>query len=327
MTSGRLWLLLAWAAGALLLAWLLLIQDWNQLGPLLAGVGAGMLLICAWHLLPLLADTMAWRCLLPAGSRPGLARLALMRWQGESVNAILPVAQVGGDLLRARLVQVAGVPGAQSAAAIVVDLTLSVATLALFILAGVLAATLVHGAGPLATPAVAAGTLALGALSGFFLLQRSGMLARGLRQLAAMMSGPFWAGVADAADAFDAALARLWAQQLALLRSAGWALLGWLLGAGEIWLALHFLGYQPTLLDALLIECLVQAVRNAAFMVPGALGVQEAALMLAGPWLGLPAEAGLALALLRRLRELLLGLPGLAWIWLRPSDLAGPGRV
>jgi len=321
---SRRWLLFSWLAGALLLLGLLLSQDWQQLSPLLAGAGWGIVWICAWHLVPMLADTLAWRELLPAASRPRLLALLRMRWLGESVNSLLPVAQVGGDLLRARLAYVAGVPAAATAAAIVVDLTLSVASLALFILAGALLATLHFGHETVAAPAIAALLLALGAVGGFFLLQRTGGLARLLRRLAGIMAGPFWVGLATAADAFDDALNQLYRDHRRLLRSTGWALLAWLLGAGEIWLALYLLGFQPTLLEVMLIECFVQAVRNAAFVVPGALGVQEAALMLLSPLLGLPVEAGLAMALLRRLRELLLGLPGLAWTWLQPGMLVSP---
>ncbi|MDQ2694335.1 MAG: TIGR00374 family protein, partial [Pseudomonadota bacterium] len=100
-------------------------------------------------------------------------------------------------------------------------------------------------------------------------------------------------------------------------------LLAWLLGAGEVWLGLYFLGYPVGLLEAVLLESLGQAVRSAAFAVPGALGVQEGGYMLLGGVLGLSPEAGLALSLVRRVRELLLGIPALLawqaaegrWLW------------
>ena len=50
------------------------------------------------------------------------------------------------------------------------------------------------------------------------------------------------------------------------------------------------------------------------FFVPGALGIQEGGYVVVGRLLGIPAEMGLALALIRRVRELAFGIPGLiAW--------------
>ena len=48
--------------------------------------------------------------------------------------------------------------------------------------------------------------------------------------------------------------------------------------------------------------------------MPGALGVQEAAYVLAGPLVGLPPEAALALSLGKRVRELCLSVPTLL-VW------------
>jgi uncharacterized membrane protein YbhN (UPF0104 family) len=64
------------------------------------------------------------------------------------------------------------------------------------------------------------------------------------------------------------------------------------------------------------IESLGQVVRSMGFLVPGALGVQEGGYVLVCGLFGIPPEQALALSLVRRLRDLLLGLPGLvAWRW------------
>jgi len=59
----------------------------------------------------------------------------------------------------------------------------------------------------------------------------------------------------------------------------------------------------------LAIESLLFAVRNAAFIVPVGLGVQEGAYALLGPLFGLPAEAALALSLIKRARDISIGVP------------------
>jgi hypothetical protein len=62
------------------------------------------------------------------------------------------------------------------------------------------------------------------------------------------------------------------------------------------------------------IESLLFAIKNAAFVVPTGIGVQEGAYALLGPVFGLPAEAALALSLLKRARDIVIGIPVLlAW--------------
>ena len=87
-----------------------------------------------------------------------------------------------------------------------------------------------------------------------------------------------------------------------------------MLGTGEVWLAMHFLGHPVTLLEALVLESLVGAVRAAAFAVPGGLGVQEGGFIVLGSLLGVDATAALSLSLVKRVRELAFGLPGLL-VW------------
>lgn len=63
-----------------------------------------------------------------------------------------------------------------------------------------------------------------------------------------------------------------------------------------------------------MIEALIQGTGSAAFLVPGAIGVQEAGFVLFGSLLGMSHESAAALAVVRRCRDLLLYVPGLiAW--------------
>ena len=58
----------------------------------------------------------------------------------------------------------------------------------------------------------------------------------------------------------------------------------------------------------------MHAVRGAAFAVPGALGAQEGGLIVLCAIFGVPPEAALALSLVKRIPDLVLGVPGLlAW--------------
>ena len=66
--------------------------------------------------------------------------------------------------------------------------------------------------------------------------------------------------------------------------------------------------------QALVVETLGMAARSAGFAVPGALVVQEAGFMLAAGAAGLPPSLGLGLSLVKRIREIVVGLGGLA-LW------------
>jgi len=109
---------------------------------------------------------------------------------------------------------------------------------------------------------------------------------------------------------------RIYARRKDVMISIFWLSATWTLGILEVWIALWLLGYPSSFLVAFLIESLVQGVRAAAFLIPGALGAQEGGFLLVGTLLSIPAEGALALALARRARELAFGIPGLlAWQW------------
>jgi uncharacterized membrane protein YbhN (UPF0104 family) len=121
----------------------------------------------------------------------------------------------------------------------------------------------------------------------------------------------------------QAALLCLQTRRGALLRAGACHLLAWLLGAAETWLVLAAIGHPAGLGPALVLESLGMAARSAGFVVPGALGVQEGGFLLVGGLVGVPAEAAIALCVVKRARELLAGLPGLlAWQWAEGATLA-----
>ena len=82
----------------------------------------------------------------------------------------------------------------------------------------------------------------------------------------------------------------------------------------EAWIALRLMGADPGFATVLALESLLAAIRSVAFAVPNAVGVQEGAYLLLGGGFGLPPEIALALSLLKRARDLAIGVPALlAW--------------
>lgn len=156
------------------------------------------------------------------------------------------------------------------------------------------------------------GTVLGGALAVFFLLQHAGLFGILGHWIEGLANGAGWSTVVTDARALDAEIERIYQRRRALTASAVWRLLGWLAGTLEVWAALWVLGHPVNLGEALMLESLIQAVRSAAFLIPGALGVQEGGLILLGGLVGLTPETALALSLLKRVREVLWGIPGLA---------------
>jgi uncharacterized membrane protein YbhN (UPF0104 family) len=108
--------------------------------------------------------------------------------------------------------------------------------------------------------------------------------------------------------------------------SALWHLVSWFLGGVEVCLVLHFFGHDVGLVSGLVIESLGQAAKSAAFAIPGAVGVQAGGYVVVGRLLGIPSETAIALSLIKRLREILLGVPGL-FLWHRSELTSGDHAV
>ena len=326
MTRAAPWLL---TAGALLFIGVLASQGVAPILATLAAAGWGLILVAAFHLVPLVLDAGAMRVLFTRERTPlGLRAAVLTRWVGESANSFLPAGQIGGPVLMARHLGHRGMSMQDGAAILTVSTTLQTVAQIMFALLGV--ALLGASAGHMSEHAlgtsslVASGFLAV-QIGGFYLLQRRGFFGKLLRLANRFAGKRDWSRWVNHAQAIDLAIQEIYARAGRVIASFLLSLAGWLVGAGEVYLILVFIGHPTSWLNALLLESLGQAIRGAAFAVPGALGVQEGGYLLLAPLAGLPAEAALALSLAKRAREILLGLPGL--LYLHFCERAGAGAT
>lgn len=286
-----------------------------SLPALLALGGVPLLSASAYRVVTLVLNTRSWQLLLPPGERPPFLTLLRLRWIGEAINTLLPVAQVGGDLVRARLLTRPGLSGATATTGMLGDLMVGVLSQWLFTLMGVAALAAGAGLGPL-SPAIATGLALLAAtavgLGAIIRLgQRPGFAAGWLgRWLAAR-----WRGVPEATVAFEVAMAALLRRRRELAAALSWHLAGWLSQVGETSLVLLMLGNPVSWRSALIIESLAATARGAAFFVPGGLGVQEAAVVALGLHLGVPLDTAVTLGVVKRLREVVVGGPALL-VWM-----------
>jgi uncharacterized membrane protein YbhN (UPF0104 family) len=119
-----------------------------------------------------------------------------------------------------------------------------------------------------------------------------------------------------------------------LLLGTALHLAAWIGSGAQAYLALRLMGIPIDFGSVLVIESLLYAARSAAFAVPNAVGVQEGAYVVLGGLFGLGPEIMLALSLLKRARDLMIGIPSLlAWqalesghLWRRTHIAAGASR-
>nr|WP_241030340.1 flippase-like domain-containing protein [Paraburkholderia sp. Ac-20347] len=293
---------------------------WQGLGSVtgaLAAAGWGLALVAAFHVVPLALDAGAIAVLFKKGERVDQRHALLARWSGEAVNSLLPAGQIGGPVAMTRQLAQRGMQMRDAAAAITVSTTLQAVAQIVFAVFGIVlfSAYATNGAPRDLGIAALIATFVLGGLIAlFYVAQRRGLFGRLLRIASKLFGKRDWSSLATRADAIDAAVKALYAERGRAAASFALSLAGWLVGTAEVWLALHFLGHPVSWVDALLLESIGQAIRGAAFAIPGSLGVQEGGYLLLAPLVGLPPEAALALSLAKRAREILLGLPGLLYL-------------
>jgi putative membrane protein len=291
----------------------LLWQHGAGVGRALGAVGWLLVPIVLIHVGQLWLSGAAWHAVAITAEPLPCATYVWTRWIREAVGGLLPMAQIGGEVVGGRLLVLAGASPAEAAASITVDLTLEALTLVVFIALGVGCAWLT-GSAPGLIGYTLLGLCVLGpAVLALWMLQRlrvEGQVVAWCARLTRRWPRLRVQGLEDFCHAIQASHRH----PGALARGFAYHLLGWLGGVIEIYVMAQAIGLPILLEQALIIESLGQAIRSAAFFVPAGLGVQEGSLLLLAAALGLPAATGLALSLVKRLREVVLGLPALlAW--------------
>lgn len=319
---------LAALAGLLLAIGLIAHHGFEAVGEAILTAGLwGLLAVTLYHLVPLTFSSLGWWSLLDPAWRAPAILFIWVRLIREAVNNLLPAGQIGGEVVGARVLTFRGVRPGIAGASVVVDLTMEVLTQFLFTLLGLWLLFLGHYDDGTAYWLAIGLAIMAPALVGFVLAQHLGLF-RLLERLLERLAEKWGLGSLSPMSGLHDTIKALYRNRRALLASGLSHLLSWILGAGEIWLALYFMDSPVSLRDALILESLGQAVRSVAFAVPAALGVQEGGFLLIGGMLGLGPDVALALSLVKRVRDVLLGVPALAgWhflegrrIWVRVSE-------
>jgi putative membrane protein len=240
----------------------------------------------------------------------GAARAPTFIWARllrEAASDVLPFSHVGSVPIAVRAAVLGSVPPPEAMGSCVVDISCEIVAQLIYTLFGValLATRLGLGAGQ--NTIMASLLTGLGVATGvvilFIVTQRRALAAieRLIERRLPAIAGQT-AGVA-------AVVERAYSRPARLAVCLGVHVFAWFGSAAGTWLILDFMGRPMPFLSVAALESLLFAVRNAAFFAPSGLGVQEGAYALIGPLFGLPAEAALALSLLKRARDITVGVP------------------
>jgi uncharacterized protein (TIRG00374 family) len=301
-------------AGSGLLALVVSQTDLGEVWRRLRDVGpAGLLALFGIFLAGHVSLAASWMLTLPE-AKPGprwLFRLWRVLMVGAAIESVTPLGSLGGDPVKAILLKRHyAIRYTHASASLVLhrmsDLFAQIlfiaVGLALLYRLGVLPPAYRFGAGvglAVFTLAIAAFLLAQ-TQRGFSRLR--GWLERG--RLGRWLGQRAVAALDGIRQVEDRLVSFYRARRGRLALSVLFALGEWTANALAVWLAVNLLGHPIGLTDALVIEAFLALVRSMFFFVPGDVGTQEAAqVLICGAVTGSP-ETGLALAALRRARDL-----------------------
>jgi putative membrane protein len=239
----------------------------------------------------------------PIGRAPAFVWARLLR---EAASDVLPLSQLGGIAIATRATSLCGVDASMAFGSITIDITIEMVAQLAYTLIGValLAGRLGFAANQRLLFALLGGVVVAGMIvGGIIAVQRRGL------DLVAGLVARLAPSAARHADTVIGAIRAAHETPGRMFLGLALHIVGWFGAAGGTWLILDFIGRPMPFLSVVAIESLLFAIRNAAFIAPSGLGVQEGAYVLLGPLFGLPAEAALALSLLKRARDITIGVP------------------
>ncbi len=285
-------------------------------------VGAkGFAAFCAWQLVVMAILGGAWWVVVPPIKRRPLPVFVWGRMVRDSAAVCLPFSPVGGFVIGARAITLHGIAWPVAAISTVVDLTAEFAAEILFALGGLIVLLGRSSDVAITRPAQIGVGVALIATLGILKLQRN--VASLFVRLGKRLLGQWFAGAEqDGISAVE--LTAMYGDGARLAWCTTAHAVGWFgKGLGN-WIAFRLLGSDLDLMGGLAIEGLLHIVMATAVLIPGYAGVQEAGYVALGSIFGVPPEISLGVSLVRRARDIAIGIPILlVWQFIEIRNLRG----
>jgi 1L-myo-inositol 1-phosphate cytidylyltransferase len=317
------------AAGLILLAFLLLKVGAATVLGYLGRFGPWFLVVVGISLAWLFLQAWAWHIIQAAHFRPiPLKRLFRVKIISDSLNTLIPTANVGGDAARPFLIQ-GQAPLAEGIPGVLADKTVEALAAALFLATGfLLSLLLIRLPAWMTTAAVVCLSLTAVGLALFILLQLKGLRWTLVRLAKVVPSLRIFVVRRERAlEELDRNLRVIYRgvgrQTVAAL---GLHYAARILGAVEVFVILRVLGTQASPFQALFTSTGVTLFNTAFFIVPGQFGVMETAHVLMLQSMGFTAAMGLSLGVIRRIRKLATSAIGLV-LYAGHKSASGPGNI
>ena len=274
----------------------------------------GLSLTVALEAVARAANTLGWWVTIV--DRPRALRfpeLFAARIAGEAIDYVTPTAQLGGQPVMASMVRRKLRMAAGLATVMIASLAEAIGQIG-FVAAALLIALPIEGRVQSLFWAVIGGlALALALVAGFFFVQMKRPFSRLLEAASGIVPMFRDSEVKESAADADAILKDFYANhRLRMIASCACYLVAWSMGPVEIYILLRLLHQPAPLMVLLVVEAVGLLIERATFLIPAKLVSQEGGKALIFAVLGYPAGVGFVVGLLRRIKELVWVLFGLA---------------
>jgi len=268
----------------------------------------GMAAVLFVYFAAFVIDSFTWQMAIQSApmNLRWLYRAWKVRMVGEVFNNVIPAGGFGGEPVKAVLLKkYYGIGYREGTASLILGKTINMVSLVIFLIGGFV---LILGSPSLpasykSVAGVGLGALGLGVLL-FFLIQRFKVASVAGTWLGDRPIGRRLNDILHLIRDMDERLVRFYtAHRARFVVAVLLALVNWLLGVLEVYVVMLLLGHPISLADAWIVEALVQLVRAGAFVIPAGIGAQEGVFLLVFAAMTGSADLGVAVALVRRCRE------------------------
>lgn len=282
-----------------------------------------ILLVIIAYLIVYFFDTMGWRMAFGRSVKlPDLWRFFLARQAGEALNYTTPSAYIGGEPIKAIVLKrrygVSIVDGLSSV--VIAKTTLFLSKIVFLLLGMILALKFLEFGSLVATGILWTFIGVFGLFAVFILLQRKGLFMLGLKIARKLRLSGGFEDKQVRLEEIDRTIGDYYLKErLRLFGSFLYHLVGWIAGVIEVYIILYFLGIRIDWVRAFVIEVFMKTANSAFFFVPAAIGVQEGAGFTVLSAMGIGGEMGVALSIIKRIREIFWAGFGLFIYWRSPK--------
>ena len=268
------------------------------------------------HVPTLFFDSLAWVCLM-SKNRLTILQALNITWIAQTSGKFIPTGNITGEFIRFYLAKKSGQRFVDSSSTVVADLV--VATFALFIV-GLFSLICileidndVVGNYNFFYLLFSLLVIMISCLI-FFIIIRKRIVKTFLKKSSKLFKFSLKKPNIINLIRLDYSLYKLSYKKKKLFKSLILRIFGWVSGAFEIYIFLIIIGIDAKLIDVILIESVTAIVRSVAFFIPAGLGIQELTFIIIGEYVGYSAIVSFSMAIGRRLREILVGLPAII-VW------------